>query len=65
MAEHPNLTKLINSAIFALRAVLLALEEFKDDDSGGGISDITRLRIAAAADSLADAADLLTAKRLN
>lgn len=65
MAEHPNLTKLINSAIFALRAVLLALEEFNDDDSGGGISDITRLRIAAAADSLADAADLLTAKRLN
>lgn len=65
MAEHLNLTKLIHSAIFALRAVLLALEEFKDDDSGGGISDITRLRIAAAADSLADAADLLTAKRLN
>lgn len=64
MAEHQNLTKLIHSAIFALRAVLVALEEFKDDEAGG-VSDLTRLRLRVAADSLGDVADLLTARRLN
>lgn len=58
--SRPDLLKLIDNAIFVLRAVILMT-----GDSESGLSELTRIRLKVAADSLQDTADLFRAKRLN